>query len=263
MNKKIWLYLVTTILMGSIAFAGDMILRDVDGNDLFIFDADTDNFNVTTGKIAEGGTFLEDIYCKLDGSNCMLDNISVTNLNITGIFNASQATAVDFPTDSIAEDEIKFTTVCTGNEALRVNATTFDLYCVDVGTTDTIWDISTSVYLANFSGVLDINETILNNTIGLIANASDTDTHVAGDEIYLYNDSTTMYFNESKLNSTLDAYMSNDGYVRKTGDPMTGDLNMTNNANIRMSPDSNISNLAGTTHISFDASGNIIIVLDP
>ena len=32
----------------------------------------------------------------------------------------------------------------------------------------------------------------------------DTDTHVAGDGIYLYNDSTTMTFNETKLNATID-----------------------------------------------------------
>ena len=31
-----------------------------------------------------------------------------------------------------------------------------------------------------------------------------TDTHVQGDKIYLYNDSTTIYFNETKLNNTVD-----------------------------------------------------------
>jgi len=52
---------------------------------------------------------------------------------------------------------------------------------------------------------LDFNETKLNATIDTRASLADTDTHVAGDGIYLTNDSTTMYFDETKLNATIDA----------------------------------------------------------
>ncbi len=38
-----------------------------------------------------------------------------------------------------------------------------------------------------------------------VTGSADTDTHVAGDGDYLTNDSTTMYFNETKLNATIDA----------------------------------------------------------
>ena len=48
---------------------------------------------------------------------------------------------------------------------------------------------------------------------------NDNDTHVAGDGIYLYNDSTTMFFNETKLNLTIEAldndtiYTAGDGII--------------------------------------------------
>jgi len=45
------------------------------------------------------------------------------------------------------------------------------------------------------------------------------DTHVAGDQIYLYNDSTTMYINETKLNQTIDD--------RGTGATYTAGSNLT------------------------------------
>ena len=56
-------------------------------------------------------------------------------------------------------------------------------------------------YLYNDSTSIYLNETILNATID--DRDSDTDTHVKGDDIYLYNDSDTMYLNETKLNSTI------------------------------------------------------------
>lgn len=38
---------------------------------------------------------------------------------------------------------------------------------------------------------------------------NNTDTHVAGSPPYLYNDTTTMYFNESKLNQTISVRVNN------------------------------------------------------
>ena len=57
-------------------------------------------------------------------------------------------------------------------------------------------------YLYNDSTTIYYNETKLNETITTLD--TDTDTHVKGDDIYLTNDSTIMYFDETKLNTTID-----------------------------------------------------------
>lgn len=41
-----------------------------------------------------------------------------------------------------------------------------------------------------------------------VENLTDLDTHVEGDGIYLYNTSTTMYLNETKLNTTIDSRLT-------------------------------------------------------
>ena len=46
-----------------------------------------------------------------------------------------------------------------------------------------------------------------NGTAICIVDAVDTNTHVAGDGTYLYNDSTIMYFNETKLNTTINYWL--------------------------------------------------------
>jgi len=65
------------------------------------------------------------------------------------------------------------------------------------------------------------------------AHTVDTNTQVQGDGNYLTNDSTTMYFNETKLNLTIDDRDSDsypgDFWVNTSGDTMTGNLNMSNN----------------------------------
>lgn len=69
---------------------------------------------------------------------------------------------------------------------------------------DHIWSIIGSKYIGNFSGVLDINESILNNTIANISAALDTDTKwsITG---YIGNFSGSLDVNETILNATIDA----------------------------------------------------------
>jgi len=48
------------------------------------------------------------------------------------------------------------------------------------------------------------------------------------DDVYLYNDTDTIYFNETKLNETIGNFITT-SYVNTSGDIMTGDLNMSGN----------------------------------
>ena len=59
---------------------------------------------------------------------------------------------------------------------------------------------TTGFYLYNDSTTIYFNETQLNITI----DARDTDTQKKADNNYLYNDTDTIYFNETKLNNTID-----------------------------------------------------------
>ena len=88
---------------------------------------------------------------------------------------------------------------CTANNQL-LQWNGSDWNCVDLASIDTQKNASPP-YLYNDSTTIYFNETKLNQTI----DARENDTHVAGDNVYLYNDSTTMYLNETKLNQTIEA----------------------------------------------------------
>jgi len=60
---------------------------------------------------------------------------------------------------------------------------------------------STPPYLYDNSTHIFFNESRLNITIQ--GNLNDTDTHIQGDGVYLYDNYTTMFLNESKLNNTI------------------------------------------------------------
>ncbi len=66
------------------------------------------------------------------------------------------------------------------------------------------------------------NRTFADTLYSTGAHTTDTDTHVAGDDIYLYNDSTTMYFNETLLNITIDARDADTTFTNGTGLNLTG-----------------------------------------
>lgn len=68
---------------------------------------------------------------------------------------------------------------------------------------------------------------------------ADTDTHVQGDTYYLYNDSTTMYLNETKLNQTINQSVIDNSlwYVNQHND-----LSPQNNRNVNMT-DRNITDV--------------------
>ena len=66
---------------------------------------------------------------------------------------------------------------------------------------DTKWN-TTGKYLYNDSTTIYLNETKLNQTIDNRIVVG-TDTHIQADNNYLYDNYTTMFFNESKLNNTI------------------------------------------------------------
>jgi len=94
--------------------------------------------------------------------------------------------------------------------------------------TDTWWPLQPGGWLYDVGNVLVFNETRLNETIVLL----DTDTQKGSGGIYLYNDTTDIYLNETVLNSTIDTRINQnvpDIWVDESGDTMTGNLNMSDN----------------------------------
>ena len=83
----------------------------------------------------------------------------------------------------------------------KINATNF----FDIEWSNIVNKFITAVdnYYIYMSGTtVTFNETKLNATI----NALENDTHLEGNKPYLYNDSTLIYFNESKVNQTITFY---------------------------------------------------------
>ena len=86
--------------------------------------------------------------------------------------------------------------------------------------------IGGAIKLSNVDGTLFINaSTEINGSLtvrdnvtasyyhgdgSLLTGIATNDTKMKGDNIYLYNDTTTMYFNESRMNDTIDARDSGD-----------------------------------------------------
>nr|MCK4929865.1 hypothetical protein [Nanoarchaeota archaeon] len=98
----------------------------------------------------------------------------------------------------------------------KLNATIEVLSDID---TNTWWTIDLTDFINN-SNTLELNWTTINNTIKSFNSTwnytTDTDTHAAGDGIYLYNDSITITFNETKLNNTIANFNSTWNYTTDT-----------------------------------------------
>jgi len=77
-----------------------------------------------------------------------------------------------------------------------------DACYVDVIGDNACWDLE-DIYIYNMSGAISFNESKLNATIDARSGGA-SGNGKEGDLIYLYNDSTTMFLNETKLNQTID-----------------------------------------------------------
>ena len=91
------------------------------------------------------------------------------------------------------------------------------------GANDTIWNITGSNYLINSSGILEINETKLNETI----NSLENDTLYYAGEIYIYKNGSNYFFiNETKLNETIDSRGNGNTYLNLSGTNANQDINI-------------------------------------
>jgi hypothetical protein len=76
---------------------------------------------------------------------------------------------------------------------------------VAVSSVDNFWNITGSKYLVNNSGILDVDESVLNATID--AREVDTFWNISGSK-YLFNDSNILEVNETLLNVTITSISS-------------------------------------------------------
>jgi len=172
---------------------------------------DIDNFNSSVVIFANGdGETAQDLNFTY---NSTTDTLTVGSLVVedTSTFNVNSS---DYWEDLDSYNSSQFTG---DSNQLNMNQTwlenfinsvaTFfsgawgDLTGVPAGFADNVDNDTKYTHLSNFT------DDVINDT-GLVINWSlldqDTDTHVAGDGVYLYNSSTIMYLNETKLNETID-----------------------------------------------------------
>lgn len=90
----------------------------------------------------------------------------------------------------------------------------------------------TSLFVQNVNAInITLNGTTIESWDEVNSSSVDTDTHVAGSG-YLYNDSTTMYLNESLLNSTIDSKVSSKADYEFSSNNFNGSGNFTTSGNV-------------------------------
>lgn len=221
-NKKIGLgigFLMLSFLMVGTAAAANFEVQNKSGTVLMRLDPEG-TLNVTTGKIAEEGQFLEDIYCKLTGGCSLTGDVTIENLNVTGW--------LDIGDDRVQEGALNLTTSCPAGSHLYIDNGNFACEA-DLDTTLTLegpflYDNGTHGFF---------NETYFNESVNaLIALNPDTDTLLDLQGPYLYNTSTQGFLNETVLNATIDARAALTGFgtlqqVTDAGATTTNTIQMT------------------------------------
>ena len=121
------------------------------------------------------------------------------------------------------------------NEILCGNETVIDtnLYL--------IWN-STSKYIVNSTGYLDLNETILNNTIILFSGENDTVWNITNSK-YIVNYSNIIDVNETILNNTIDLFLLSYLYNASEINTIEGTLNAGDINSIHVLGDDDIYNV--------------------
>jgi len=162
----------STIIYGKATFLSDAIFQNMSGEGLFI---NTNVFvqnNVTTLEYFVGnGTYITDV-CHTDGTGCEGINISIQNLI----------------NDSVYQESL-----------YRINNDSFLLNLID---NETFYRIQNDSYLLNTINN-EIFYRIQNDSYLLNLINNNTNTEKAGGGPYLYNDSDSIYLNETELNKTI------------------------------------------------------------
>ena len=194
--KKVLLFLLILLLIPSVFSLNYYVSYLADNNYLYLagntFYFNESKLNTTISALSND----TDTHVAGDGDY-------LTNDSTTMYFNETKlnATISSLDTD---------TTYINGT-GLALTGTTFSIVLSYFQSL--FWELTDITgYIFNNGGSIDVNETKLNATIQALSDMN-TDTHVAGDGIYLTNDSTTMYFNETKLNATITAIDSDTTYT--------------------------------------------------
>ena len=161
-----------------------------------------------------GANAFDNIYCLLTGCTIIGNLIIDGNLTVEGNF--VNVTVVDYNVTGSLDVNGPVTATNFSGDLFWGNLSQYPAACSAGDFVSGVGDTLTCgtpggnthvagdpPYLYNDSTTMFFNETKLNLTIDDREN--DTNTHVNGSPPYLYNDTTTMYFNETKLNLTIDA----------------------------------------------------------
>ena len=161
-----------------------------------------------------GANAFDNIYCLLTGCTIIGNLIIDGNLTVEGNF--VNVTVVDYNVTGSLDVNGPVTATNFSGDLFWGNLSQYPAACSAGDFVSGVGDTLTCgtpggnthvagdpPYLYNDSTTMFFNETKLNLTID--ARENDTNTHVNGSPPYLYNDTTTMYFNETKLNLTIDA----------------------------------------------------------
>jgi hypothetical protein len=160
-----------------------------------------------------GANAFDNIYCLLTGCTIIGNLIIDGNLTVEGNF--VNVTVVDYNVTGSLDVNGPVTATNFSGDLFWGNLSQYPAACsagdfvsgvgdtLTCGTPGNTHVAGDPPYLYNDSTTMFFNETKLNLTIDDREN--DTNTHVNGSPPYLYNDTTTMYFNETKLNLTIDA----------------------------------------------------------
>jgi len=192
MKKNFLLVLIAISMMsiGLVSAVGNFKILNSTDDIVFIVD-NTGNLNVTGGWIAEDGVKLSEAYLALTGGTLTGILSSDSNITTTAYFVGDGSYLTNVPA-SMDYTNLALTNISeTFDENLTVSK---DLI------------VTQSVYL---SDILECNaddqklETDANGVL-VCGTAVDTDTKMGTSGIYLYNDTTTIYFNETQLNATID-----------------------------------------------------------
>ena len=162
-----------------------------------------------------GPNSFDSIYCLLTGCNITgnLDiqgnltvtgdyvNVTVVDYNVTGSMTVDGGVVADnFSGVLFWTDLSAYPSACSAGQFVSAVADTLTCSAPPDNDTNT-HVIGNPPYLSNDSTTMYFNETKLNETID--AREVDTNTHVAGVAPWLFNDSTTMTFNETHFNDSV------------------------------------------------------------
>ena len=192
-------------------------------NGLYISQVEEDNLDVNSSLYSNSSTWWSGLSSWLSG--WFINNAGVLEFNETKLNNT-----IDSRASGLGDNSSWNQSLANSLYILQSTEGNLDVNSSLYSNSSTWWSgLSSwlSGWFVNNAGVLEFNETKLNNTIDLraggdnsswnesyantqYADISVVDTQKNASGNYVYNDSTTIYFNETKLNRTIDLRDTNE-----------------------------------------------------